>query len=278
MAGMTAATLDVLSGGRLRIGLGASGPQVVEGWHGQAYERPVTRVREYMEILRLILAREQPVEYSGREYELPYKGEGGMGLGKPLKLIIHPKRAQVPIYLGALGPKNVEMAAELADGWLPIFFSCGSYDRVFAEPLRKGFEKAGNGKGPGNGFDVAPVVSVEIGPDVDACRLPVKQRIALYIGGMGHVKANFSNQLIRRFGYEAEAVEIQERFLGGDREGAVQAVPDELIDDVALCGPPERIEELLERWKESVVTTLILDTDNVETMRTMAEIVGTKKS
>jgi F420-dependent oxidoreductase-like protein len=273
MAAMTAATLDKLSGGRLLLGLGASGPQVVEGWHGQPYDRPLGRTREYVDIVRAMLARKEPVAYDGREYVLPYQGERGVGLGRPLKLIIHPERNEVPIYLGALGPKNVEMTAAIAEGWLPIFLSPSTFDDVFGEPLAKGFAKAGNGKAPGNGFDVAPIVSVVIGADVEECRRPVREKIALYIGGMGAAKQNFSNQLIRRFGYDDEAEEIQTKFLSGDRAGAVAAVPDELIDEVALCGPKERIAELLERWQQIPVTTMILDTDDPAAMRTMAELV-----
>jgi F420-dependent oxidoreductase-like protein len=273
MTGMTAATLDKLSGGRLRIGLGVSGPQVVEGWHGQPFNKPLGRTREYVDILRAILAREQPVSYQGDHYTLPYAGDEGMGLGRPLKLIIHPPRPDVPVYLGSLGPKNVELTAEIADGWLPIFLAPRVFDDVFGEPLASGFAKAGGGKAPGSGFDIAPVVSVVIGDDVDACRRPVKEKIALYIGGMGAAKKNFSNQLIRRFGYGDAADEVQRRFLAGDRAGAVSAVPDELIDDVALCGPRERVDELLTAWRESPVTTLILDTDDVETLRVMADLV-----
>jgi F420-dependent oxidoreductase-like protein len=274
MAGMTAATLDVLSGGRLRIGLGVSGPQVVEGWHGQPFERGLTRTREYVEILRAILRRDEPVSYDGSFYQLPYRGDRGLGLGRPLKLIIHPHRAAVPIYLGTLGPKSVEMTAEIADGWLPIFFSPSSAERVFGEPLARGFAKAGNGKGPGNGFDIAPIVSVVVGDDLDACRQPVREKIGLYIGGMGAAKKNFSNELIRRFGYDDVADEVQQRFLSGDRAGAVAAIPDELIDDVALCGTPERIDGLLDRWRASPATTLILDTDDVEALRVMARLNG----
>ncbi|HEX4437962.1 MAG TPA: LLM class F420-dependent oxidoreductase [Solirubrobacteraceae bacterium] len=273
MAAMTAATLDKLSGGRLRIGLGASGPQVVEGWHGQPYERPLGRTREYAEILRAILAREGPVSFEGRDYRLPYSGEQGAGLGKPLKLIMHPIRPRVPIYLGSLGPRNVEMTAQMADGWLPIFLAPRCFDEVFGEPLAKGFAAAGDGKGPGPAFDIAPIVSVVVGDDVEACRAPVREKIALYIGGMGASKKNFSNLLIRRFGYEEAAEEIQARFLAGDRAGAVLAVPDELIDDVALCGPRERIAELLEPWRQSPVTTIICDTDDPAALRTMAELV-----
>jgi F420-dependent oxidoreductase-like protein len=278
MAGMTAATLDVLSGGRLRIGLGSSGPQVVEGWHGKPFDHPVGRTREYIAILRKILDRQEPVAFDGRHYQLPYAGAEGLGLGKPLKLIIRPRSQHIPIYVGALGPKNIEMTAELADGWLPIFVAPRLFDDVFGEPLARGFEKAGNGKGPGHGFDVAPIVSVVLDDDVDAARLPVKQRIALYIGGMGHAKVNFSNQLIRRFGYEDAAEEIQRLFLSGEREAAVNAVPDALIDDVALCGSKERITELLRAWKSSPVTTIILDTHDPEAMAVMADLLGTRES
>jgi F420-dependent oxidoreductase-like protein len=279
MAAMTAATLDKLSGGRLRIGLGASGPQVVEGWHGQPYERPLGRTREYAEILRAILAREGPVSFEGRDYQLPYSGDQGAGLGKPLKLIMHPERPRVPIYLGSLGPRNVEMTAQMADGWLPIFLAPRCFEEVFGEPLQKGFASAGGGKAPGPAFDIAPIVSVVVGDDIDACRAPVREKIALYIGGMGASKKNFSNLLIRRFGYEEAAEEIQARFLAGDRAGAELAVPDELIDDVALCGPRERIAELLEPWRQSPVTTIICDTDDPAALRTMAELVlGTGSS
>jgi F420-dependent oxidoreductase-like protein len=273
MAGMTAATIDKLSGGRLRLGLGGSGPQVVEGWHGQPFEKLLGKTREYVEIVRRIVAREEPVRFSGKQYQLPYEGDAGLGLGVPLKLILHPVRPRIPIYIGALGPKNVELTAEIADGWLPIFMSPRRFDDVFGESLARGFAKAGGDKGPGRGFDVAPVVSVVVDDDVDAARLPVKQRIALYVGGMGAAKANFSNQLIRRFGYDDAADEIQRLFLAGERERAVAAVPDELIDDIALCGPPERIDSLLDAWRASPVTTLILDTDDLPTLATMADIV-----
>ncbi|CAB4943811.1 unannotated protein [freshwater metagenome] len=273
MAAMTAATLDKLSGGRLRLGLGASGPQVVEGWHGQPYARPVSRTREYVEIVRMILAREGDVSYSGRDYALPYAGDEGSGLGKPLRLIIHPLRSQVPVYLGALGPRNVELTAEIADGWLPIFLAPRRLDEVFGEALGRGFAAAGGAKAPGPQFDIAPIVSVVVGDDVEACRQPVKEKIALYIGGMGAPKMNFSNQLVRRLGYEDAAEEIQRRFLAGDRAGAVTAVPDELIDEVALCGPPERIDELLHPWRKSDVTTIIVDSHEPRALEVMADLV-----
>jgi F420-dependent oxidoreductase-like protein len=275
MAGMTAATLDVLSEGRLRIGLGVSGPQVVEGWHGQPFTRGRTRMREYVEILREILERRQPVAYEGSIYQLPYRGSEGAGLGVPLKLILHPRRPDIPIYLGTLNDKSVEMTAEIAEGWLPIFLSPSNFEEVFGESLARGFAKAGGGKGPGSGFDIAPIVSVVVGDDLDACRQVVRQKIGLYIGGMGAAKKNFSNELIRRFGYDDVAERVQSLFLAGEREAAVSAVPDELIDDVALCGTPERIDGLLDRWRNSPVTTLILDTDDPEALRVMARLCGT---
>ena len=273
MTAMTAATLDKLSSQRFRLGLGVSGPQVVEGWHGQPFDKPLGRTREYVEIVKQILAREANAEFHGKFYELPYSGDGGTGMGRPLKLIIHPERPHIPLYLGALGPKNVAMTAEIADGWLPIFFSPRACEGVFGEPLATGFERAGNGKGPGVGFDVAPIVSVVVGDDVDECRRPVKERIALYIGGMGSAEKNFSNALIRRFGFDDEADEIQRRFLDGERDRAVEAVTDELVDDVALCGPPARISELLGKWRDSPVTTLVLDTDDPTALRVMADLV-----
>jgi F420-dependent oxidoreductase-like protein len=275
MAAMTAATLDKLSAGRLRVGLGVSGPQVVEGWHGQPFGKTLRRTREYVEIMRRIVARDEPVEFQGESYALPYRGDEGTGLGRPLKLILHPDRKRIPIYLGALGPRNIAMTAEIADGWLPIFCSPRAFDDVFGGPLAEGFERAGGGKAPGAGFDVAPIVSVVVGDDVDACRLRVKQRIALYIGGMGSSKKNFSNQLIRRFGFDDAADEIQRLFLAGEREQAVAAVPDELVDDVALCGPPAQIDALLDRWRASPVTTIICDTDDPHALEVMADLLGT---
>ena len=278
MAAMTAATLDRLSEGRLTIGLGMSGPQVVEGWHGQPFNHLLGRTREYVEIIRAILAREHPVAHDGARYQLPYTGDDGLGIGRPLRLILHPQRPAIPIYLGALGPRNVALTAEIAEGWLPIFFSPRAHEAVFAESLAEGFARAGNGKGPADGFDVAPIVSVVVGDDVEAARRVVKERIALYIGGMGHAKRNFSNQLIRRFGFDAEADEIQRLFLSGQRAAAVEAVPDVLVDDVALCGPADRIAELLEPWRRSCVSTIICDTDDPVALRTMARLVLSEES
>ncbi|HLZ22431.1 MAG TPA: LLM class F420-dependent oxidoreductase [Ktedonobacterales bacterium] len=263
---MTAATLDLLSGGRVLLGLGVSGPQVVEGWHGQPYGKPLVRTREYIEILRMIWAREQNLEYQGQEYTIPI--EGGTGLGKPLRLTIHPLRKRIPIYLAAIGPKNIELAGEIADGWLPIFYS-PARESLSLGPLDAGLAKR-TAEEP---FDIAPSVTVVLGDDVDACRDMVRPMLALYIGGMGARGKNFYNDLACRYGYEAAAKEIQDLYLDGKKKAAAAAVPDSLVDEVALCGPKERIAELLAPWKTARATTLIVGTIQPEALRVMAELV-----
>ena len=266
MTAMTAMTLDALSGGRFRLGLGVSGPQVVEGWHGQAFGKPLAKTREYVSIVRTILRREKPLEFRGEYYRIPYAGTDATGLGKPLKSILH-GRATLPIYLAAVGPKNVALAAEIADGWIPVFFSARR-SAMFREWLDEGFKRGGRTR---EGFDVMPMVPVVIGADAAACRAVVKPRIALYVGGMGARGRNFYNDIARRYGYEAAAKTIQDLYLGGSKAEAEAAVPDELVDEVALCGPRERIRERLADWKTSGVTTIMVvgDTDAV---RTMAEL------
>lgn len=270
-AAMTAATLDLFSEGRLRVGLGVSGPQVVEGWHGAVFDKPITRTREYVEVLRLMLERAAPVQYSGQSITLP--AAGGTGLGKPLKLILHPLRADVPIYVGALGPRNVQLTAEIADGWIPVFLAPESMQSVFGADLAAGFGRAKHPKAVGAGFDVAPIVHVVLGDDVDECRDELRERIALYIGGMGSSERNFSNSLVGRLGFEEVAEEVQRRYLGGDRQGAAEAVTDALVDAVALVGPRERIIDRLAAWREAGITTLILDTEDETAMRVIAEAV-----
>lgn len=270
MTAMTAITLDQLSGGRMLLGLGLSGPQVVEGWHGQAYGKPLAKTREYVSIVRTILARQQPLVHQGEHYQIPYVGADATGLGKPLKSIIH-GRADLPIYLAAIGPKNVELCAEIADGWLPIFYSPTHHQAVFAESLQAGFTKAGN-KSLQN-FDISASVPVVIGDDVDACRAQVKPFLALYVGGMGAKGKNFYFDLACRYGYEAAATEIQEHYLAGNKIDAMIAVPDALVDDVALCGPKERIKERLSIWTNSPLTTLNLASPDLDTVRTLAELV-----
>jgi F420-dependent oxidoreductase-like protein len=266
MTAMTAMTLDALSGGRFRLGLGVSGPQVVEGWHGQPFGKPLAKTREYVDVVRAILRREKPVEFRGEYYQIPYAGPDATGLGKPLKSILH-GRATLPIYLAAVGPKNVALAAEIADGWIPVFFSARR-GAMFREWLAGGFKRSGR---PRESFDVMPMVPVVIGADTAACRAVVKPRIALYVGGMGARGRNFYNDIARRYGYEAAAKTIQDLYLGGKKAEAEAAVPDELVDEVALCGPRERIRERLAEWKTSGVTTLMIVGD-AEAVRTMAEL------
>ena len=255
---MTAATLDLMSGGRFLLGLGTSGPQVVEGWHGQPWGKPITKTREYVAIVRAALRRE-PLEFHGDQYEIPYTGDDATGLGKPLKLLVRPVRKTIPIYLAALGPKNVRTAFEIADGWLPIYFSPGQARELFP------FE-------PRDGFDIAPSVNVVVSNDVDAARDALRPLLALYVGGMGARGANFYNALVRRYGYEAEAERIQTLYLEGKKREAIAAVPDALVDDVALVGPRERIRDRLEAWRESGATTLLVATRDLAALRTMAEL------
>ncbi|MGH9753494.1 MAG: LLM class F420-dependent oxidoreductase, partial [Blastocatellia bacterium] len=268
MTAMTAATLDLLTGGRMLLGIGASGPQVVEGWHGVPYGKPVARAREYVDIVRKILKREQPLEHHGEHYDIPTNS--GSGLGKPLKLIIHPLRSSIPIYLAAIGPKNVALAAEIADGWLPIFFSPQRVN-VYREWLDEGFAKAGGGKNFSS-FDIAPTVTIQMGDDVVNCRNMIKPHLALYIGGMGAREKNFYFNIACRYGYEEAANKIQDLYLAGKKMEAVMAVPDELVDEVALCGPRERIADRLAAWKECGLTTLICGASDVDTLRVMAEL------
>ena len=270
MTAMTAMTLDQLSGGRFLLGLGLSGPQVVEGWHGQPYGKPLAKTREYVSIIRAIFAREQPLVHQGDYYQIPYQGPDATGLGKPLKSILR-NRADLPLYLAAIGPQNVALTAEIADGWLPIFFSPRHYSAVYAPHIEAGLARAGKSLA---GFDIAPSVAVVVGPDVTACRDQLKPSLALYIGGMGAKGKNFYNDLACRYGYETAAQEIQAHYLAGNKAAAIQAVPDALVDDVALCGPKARIEERLALWRNSPITTLNLMTDSLEAVRLMAELVA----
>jgi F420-dependent oxidoreductase-like protein len=270
LAATTALTLDQLSGGRFLLGLGVTGPQVVEGWHGVPVGRPLARTREYVEIVRAVWRREKPLEFRGDYYQIPYAGPGATGLGKPLKSILH-GRPDIPIYLAAIGPRNVELAAEIADGLLPIFFSPERLG-VFRPALEAGFARAGGGKSLA-AFDLAPSAVVVLGPDAARCRAAVKPRLALYVGGMGARGKNFYNELVTRYGYEDAARRIQDLYLAGRKEEAAAAVPDALVDEVALCGPRERIREHLAKWSGAGVTTLICATQDVEAVRAMAELV-----
>ncbi|HEV8179747.1 MAG TPA: LLM class F420-dependent oxidoreductase, partial [Gaiellaceae bacterium] len=261
-AAMTAATLDLLSDGRFLLGLGTSGPQVVEGWHGQPWGKPLGKTREYVEIVRAALRRDV-VEHTGDHYRIPWDGPGATGLGKPLKLMVRPLRAEIPIYLAALGPKNVALAAEIADGWLPIFVAPERFDAAFGPSLAAAPP----------GFEIAATASVLVGDDVAALRDALRPYVALYVGGMGAKGRNFYNSLVRRYGWEEEAERIQELYLGGKQREAIAAVPDDLVEAVSLVGPKERITERLEAWRETPVTTLVLGTTQPEALHTLAELV-----
>jgi len=267
MTASTATSLDQLSGGRFLLGLGVSGPQVVEGWHGQPFGKPLVKTREYVSIVRRIWARKEPLEHQGQHYQIPYRGPGATGLGKPLRSILHGR--QIPIYIAAIGPKSVEQAAEIADGWLPVWYT-PYRTKFYREALEAGFRRAGGGKSLG-GFDVAPFVTVIQGDDVQSCLDFVKPMLALYIGGMGARGKNFYNELACRYGFEAAAKKIQDLYLDGKKGEATAAVPNELADEVSLVGPPARIRDRLGAWREAGVTTLICGTRQVEAMRTLAE-------
>jgi F420-dependent oxidoreductase-like protein len=251
---MAALTLDHLSGGRFVLGLGASGPQVAEGWYGDDYRRPLARTREYVEIVRQVIAREKPVEFHGERYQLP--NPQGTGLGKPLKSIVHPLRPDLPIYIAAEGPKNVALAAEIADGWLPMFYAPRS-DGFYREALAEGFARPGARRKPDE-FEVACHVPIIVGDDVEAVANFYRPALALYIGGMGAREVNFHNDVFARMGYLQEAKHIQDLYLDGKKEEAAAAVPLQLVEDVALVGPKEKIRDDLERWRESTVTTMIV--------------------
>ena len=273
-AAMTAMTLSQISGNRFLIGLGASGPQVVEGWHGVSYAKPVTRMREYIRIMRLIMERAGPVEFDGEIYQLPYRGPGATGLGKPLKSILEATPG-IPIYCASFTPAGLAAAAEVADGVFPIWLSPDKVDLV-EQHIAPGLAVRTDGK-TRNDFDVAPTISVVVGDDLAACRLPVKMHLALYIGGMGAREKNFYNRYARDMGYEAEAIAIQDLFLSGRKEEAVAAVPDALVDEIALVGPLGRIRERAAAWRElgrqGRVGTLILGMQQPEHLAAIADIL-----
>jgi F420-dependent oxidoreductase-like protein len=274
MTAMTAMTLYSLSGGRFILGLGPSGPQVVEGWHGVAYGRPLTRTKEYISIIRTILERKERLEHDGFHYQIPFRGEGASGLGKPLKSILHGDPA-LKIYTASISPNGMECAGEVADGVFPVWMNPEKYD-LFEESLEMGFSKAGGGKSLAD-FDVAPFVTVIMGDDLEKCRIPVKHNLALYIGGMGARDKNFYNDYAKRLGYEDAAVKIQDLFLSGDKGAAAAAVPDALVDDVALVGPEDRIRDRLQAWKEAGkkghVGSLLAGGASIEAQRVLAEAV-----
>jgi len=258
---MAAMALDHLSGGRMILGLGVSGPQVVEGWYGAPYSKPVTRTRDYVDIIRQVLARQQPVTSASEFYPLPYKGPGSWGMGKPLKSIVHPLRADLPIFIGAEGPKNVEQTAEIADGWLPLYYSPYRQE-VYADQLR-------NAK---PGFEIPALVLCNINDNLDEALYPVKAMLGFYIGGMGSKARNFHKELMARMGFADEAEQIQELFFAGKRDEAIALVPDQFADEISLCGPRDRIREKIRDWENSPVTSLLINGDS-KLLRDMAELV-----
>ena len=268
---MTAMTLNQLSGGRMVLGLGLSGPQVAEGWHGQGYKRPLTRSREYINVVRQVFERKAPMSIDGKLYQIPYTGEGSMGLGKPLKSTLA-AAPDIPIYLASIGPKNVKLTAEIADGWLPVFFSPERYDEIYKPHIEAGFAKAGNGKSIAD-FDIAPNVYVMVSDNLDIAYNSLRPFLALYIGGMGAKGKNFYNDLARRYGYGEAAEKIQDLYLSGRKGEAMMAVPEGLIDEVALVGSRARIKDRLQRWQESAITTMNISCMDIHSLRTMVELV-----
>jgi len=251
---MTAITMDHLSGGRFVLGLGVSGPQVVEGWYSADYAKPLARTREYVDIVRQIVAREKPVEYVGEHYQMPL--QGGTGLGKPLKSIVRPLRDDIPIYLGAEGPKNVALAAEICDGWLPMFFSPRA-DGFYREALAEGFARPGARRSMDD-FEVACVVPIVVADDVEACADLLRPNLALYVGGMGARDRNFHKDVFARLGYEEACEKIQDAYLDGRKAEAAAHVPTAMVEDVYLIGPRDKIRDDLAAWRESCVDTLLV--------------------
>jgi len=258
-AAMHAMTLDYLSNGRLILGIGVSGPQVVEGWYGQPYPKPLARTREWVQIFRQVNERREPVAFQGEHYQLPY--EGGTGLGKPLKSILHPAREHIPLYLGAEGPKNVKLAAELCDGWIPMFLSPYRMMDVYQDAMAI--------RPPG--FEIAATLPVIIDDDVNRALMQVKQQVGFYVGGMGAKSFNVHKDHVSRFGFAEAADRIQALFLAGKRDQAIAAVPDQLADEISLVGPKERIRDRLSAWKESPVTMLSVGSADADTLRFLAE-------
>ena len=271
MAAMTAMTLSQLSEGRFIVGVGASGPQVIEGWHGVRYGRPVTRLKEYVQIMKQIFAREAALTFSGKEYQMPYTGEGATGLGKPLKSILHCNE-EIPIYAATITPKGVEAAAEVADGFFPVWMDPEKYS-VFAEPIAKGFAKAGDKTLLQ--FDIAPFVTCIVGDDVEQCMMPIRGSMALYIGGMGARDKNFYNNYAKALGFEEAAIKIQDLYLAGKKDEAMAAVPAELIDACHLVGPADRIKDRLQRWqqagKQGHVSSMLIGSQQPEALALLAE-------
>jgi F420-dependent oxidoreductase-like protein len=267
---MAAMTLDHLSGGRVLLGIGASGPQVVEGWYGRPYPRPLERTREYVDILRKIFKREDRVEYQGRQYQLPYRGEDSMGLGKALKSTLHPYRQDIPVYLAAEGPKNVALAGEIADGWLPLYFT-PKMDKFYRDALNEGFAKRTDGKTIDD-FDVCSMITIIPTDDLESGANFLRPTLALYMGGMGARGANFHHDVFVRMGWEGVAKKVQDLYLEGKKNEAAAEIPLALVEDVALIGPIGKIKDELPKWKETCLTTMMI-AGPPQVMETAAKLI-----
>ncbi len=276
-AAMAGCTIDALSGGRFIFGFGPSGPQVSEGWYGVPYAKPWGRTREYIEVVREIVAREGPLKHDGEHYQLPL--QGGSGQGKALKLNFHPVRNEIPVFVGAIGRKSVELAAEICEGWIPIFFSADAFEQTWGEHLEAGFAKGGRSR---SDLEVSPSMPVAIDGDLDAARALVRASLLLYLGGMGSKKTNFYVDLTHRFGFGEVADEVQSLFLDGKRDQAYEAIPDELVDATALVGSEDEVAKRIEKLRAAGVDRLIcapVHTDHSERMHTidrLAELVGAR--
>jgi len=266
---MSALTLDHLSGGRMVLGLGVSGPQVVEGWYGQPFGKPLARTREYINVIRAVLAREAPVTNAGPHYPMPFTGPNSLGLGKPLKSITHPLRADLPIWMGAEGPKNIALVGEIADGWLPIYFS-PKVSPMYSGWLEEGFAKRQRTR---TGFEIATNCQVVVTDDADAAINVMKPMLGFYIGGMGAKDMNFHKDVFGRMGYEKEVQEVQDLFFEGKREAAIAAVPDSLVTDISLIGSVAKIRDDLAEWEAAGVTMLVVGARTIDELRTTAETV-----
>jgi len=277
-AAMAGATIDALSGGRFIFGFGPSGPQVSEGWYGVPYEKPWGRTREYVEIVKQIVAREGRLEYEGKHFKLPLKeGEGVTGQGKALKLNFHPVRSEIPIFLGAIGRKSVELAAEIANGWIPIFFSVDEWESAWSEHIEAGLAKGGRSR---EEFEVSPSVQVAIDGDLETARNVVKAGLLLYLGGMGSKKTNFYVDLTHRFGFGEAADEVQSLYLDGKKDQAYQAIPDELVDATSMIGTEDEVAERVRRFADAGVARLIVSPvhgapdERLHTLERLADMVG----
>ncbi len=274
MTAMQAATIDALAGGgRFIAGLGVSGPQIVEGWYGQPWGRPYWRIRDTVSIMRKIFAREEPVTHDGKEISLPYTGDGAMGIGKPLKSILH-MNPDIPIWLGTGSESNVRLTAEIADGWFPLAFVPGMMD-LYRPWLEEGFRRAGGGKGLAD-LEIQPMVTVQVTDDIASAFARMKPGIALYVGGMGHRDKNFHNDMMVRRGYPEAAEKIQELYLAGRKREAIEAVPDEYCDESSLVGPADRIRDRYRDWEGSGATGLILSGARPDAMELMADLTGSR--